>query len=180
VQNGGTVICGASCGLHSIFGVNAENHESDSFTFVEEVTEFSVSFLNFDGIIPEASYCSDGKTAIGKSQYGKGMVYSSGIDMGLCYCERSQKPVPVRYGRQAQYPLTVIERTPIEKWLIESGLAKKSIRGIERIPFQNGILIINHTPYDYTVEEKYITAYAPDGFYDDTLCGHKYVFLKEK
>lgn len=180
VQNGGSVICGASCGLHSIFDINAEKHESDSFDFEETVTEFSVSFLSFDGITPEATYCSDGKTVLGKSKYGKGTVYSSGIDMGLCYCERSQRPVPVRYGRQAQYPLTVIKRTPIEKWLIESGLAQKSVRGIERIPFQNGILIINHTPYDYTVEEKYITAYAPDGFYDDTLCGHKYVFLKQK
>ena len=59
-------------------------------------------------------------------------------------------------------------------------MAENSVRGIERIPFQNGILIINHTSYDFTVEEKYITAYAPDGFYDNTLCGHKYVFLKQK
>lgn len=180
VQNGGTVICGASCGLHSVFGVKAENHPSDSFSFVEEVTEFSVSFMSFEGIAPEATYCSDGKTVLGKSTLGKGTVYSSGIDMGLCYCERSQRPVPVRYGRQAQYPLTVIKRTPIEKWLIEAGLSTGSIRGIERIPFQNGILIINHTPYDYTVEEKYISAYAPDGFFSDTLCGHKYVFLKQR
>lgn len=178
-ENGGTVICGASCGLHSVFEINSEKHESDSFKFEEEITEFSLSFLSFNDIVPEAAYCSDGKTALGKLNYGKGTIYCSGIDMGLCYCERSQKPVPVRYGRQAQYPLTVIKRTPIEKWIIESGLAEKSIRGIERIPFQNGILIINHTSYDYTVEENYVAAYAPDGFSDNTLCGHKYVFLKQ-
>ncbi len=179
-QNGGTVICGASSNLHSVFDIKAVSHESDSFDFEETVTEFSVNFMSFEDIEAEATYCSDSKTVLGKKSFGKGTVYASGIDMGLCYVERSQKPVPVRYGRQAQYPLAVIKRTPIEKWLIESGMAEKSIRGIERISFQNGILIINHTSYDFTVEEKYIAAYAPDGFYGNTLCGHKYVFLKQK
>ncbi len=179
-ESGGTVICGASSSLHSVFDIKTEKHESDSFDFEETVTEFSVSFVSFEDIDPEATYCSDSKIVLGKKKFGKGTVYASGIDMGLCYVERSQKPVPVRYGRQAQYPLAVIKRTPIEKWLIESGMAEKSVRGIERIPFQNGILIINHTPYDFTVEEDYITAYAPDGFSDNTLCGHKYVFLKQR
>ncbi len=180
VLNGGKVICGASSGLHSIFDIKTEDHISDSFDFEETVTDFSVSFLSLEDVVAEATYCSDGKAVLGKKQLGKGTVYACGIDMGLCYCERSQKPVPVKYGRQAQYPLAVIRRTPIEKWLTESGLARCSIRGIERIPFENGILLINHTSYDYNVEEGYIKAFAPDGFYDNTLYGHKYVFLKQR
>lgn len=180
VRNGGSVICGASCGLHSVFDIKTNVHCSDSFKFEEEVTEFSLSFLSFENIMPEAIYCIDGEIALGMSKYGSGTVYSLGIDMGLCYCERSQKPVPVKYGRRAQYPLTVIDRTPIAKWLIDAGLAESSIRGVERIPFENGMLIINHTVYDYIVKEKYTESYAPDGFSDNILCGHKYVFLKMK
>lgn len=178
-SNGGRVLCGASCGLHSVFNINAEKHAPDSFDFEETVTDFSNSFCSFEGIEPEATYCSDKKTVLAKSSYGKGCVYSCGLDMGLCYCERTQKPVPVAYGRQAQYPLKVIKRTPIEKWLIESKVAEECIRGIERVEFENGILIINHTSYDYEVTVNYSKAFAPDGFFENILSGHKYVFLKK-
>ena len=100
--------------------------------------------------------------------------------MGNCYCERVQKPVPVKYGKAAQYPLTVTCCTPIQKWLFESGIADKETRGIEKVNFENGVLIINHTSYDYEVEDKYVEAVASTGFNDNILCGHNYVFLLKK
>jgi len=180
-NGGGTVIAGAGCGLHHIFGINALEHKSDSFVFEEEVTEFCCKFMSFEDVENIASYCSDGLTAIGVKQVGKGRVYVSGIDFGRCYCEKVQKPVPVAYGRQAQYPLTMIRRTPVEKWVIEElGLAEKSVRGIERIEFENGLLVINHTPYDYEIDTNYVKAYAAEGFNNGVLGPHKYVFLSKK
>ncbi|MCQ2448565.1 MAG: beta-galactosidase [Clostridia bacterium] len=177
VEAGGTVIAGASCGLHGIFDIEAVPHSSDSFAWEETVTDFAERFFAFNNAEMLASYCSDGACAIAKKQVGKGVVYATGLDFGRCYCERVQKPVPVAYGREAQYPLTMIRRTPIEQWLTDAGIADERLRGIERIRFENGTLVINHTPYDYKIEQPYSSALAPDGFCDSVLYGHKYVFL---
>lgn len=180
VKKGGTVIAGASCGLHEIFDIKTERHASDSFAWEEEITEFSTTFLSYENVEPIALYCSDDKIAIGEKKLGRGRVYAAGIDFGRCYCERTHKPVPVAYGRHAQYPLTVVKRTPIEKWLIEDlGLAKGRERGIEKVPFENGLLIINHTSYDYEVTEQYIEA-CSSGDFSGILPGHHYVFLIQK
>ena len=181
VENGGTVLAGATCGLHEIFGITAVPHKSDSFIFEEEVTEFSERFMSFKGVETLAPYCSDGLTALGCKKLGKGQVYVSGIDFGRCYCERAQKPVPVAYGRQAQYPLTMIRRTPVEKWFTEDLKLSDGVeRNIERIPFENGMLIINHTPYEYEVNTAFKKAYASGGFSDGVLYGHQFVFLQTK
>ncbi len=180
VQNGGTVICAASSGLSSVFGVETQEHSVDSLMFEEEITEFSAKFYSFEGIESLGNYLSDSKIVLGKKQVGKGTVYFAGFDMGACYVERVQKPVPVRYGKAAQYPLSVTRRTPIEKWLIDCGMAKKVNRGIEKVPFENGDLIINHTLYEYEVEDDYIEAFAKGGFENNVLYGHHYVFLKKK
>ena len=179
VRNGGTVICAGSSGLTEAFGVKAENHAPDSFVFEEEMTEFSAKFYSFDGIEPSGRYLGDSKTVLGKKQIGKGTVYFTGFDIGTCYCERVQKPVPVKYGKAAQYPLAVTRRTPVEKWLTECGIAKEVNRGIERVAFENGVLVINHTLYDYEINEDYTAAVAPSGFEDNILYGHHYVFLKK-
>lgn len=178
VQNGGTVIAGASCGLQALFDVEVLPHASDSFAWEETVTEYSQRFVSFENAAPLARYCSDGKTAIARKDLERGSVYLTGLDFGRCYCERPQKPVPVAYGRQAQYPLTMIRRTPIEAWVTELGLSDGVRRGLERVPFENGMLYINHTPYDIPLDVPYGKAYAI-GPFAGVLYGHKAVFLTE-
>ena len=68
----------------------------------------------------------------------------------------------------------------MEKWIIESGLAKDVKRGIERIDFENGVLIINHTSYEYEIEEEYIKAVSSEGFKNNVLFGHNYAFLLKR
>jgi hypothetical protein len=92
----------------------------------------------------------------------------------------AQNVVPSRYGRDNHYPLTVIKETPVEYMLKEKGLCKERIRGIERVPFENGTLVINHTPYPYEVAET-CQAVTTIGLIDNTLLPpHSAVFLKQK
>lgn len=178
VKNGGTVIAGATCGLQEIFGVKVLPHASDSFAWEETVTDFSERFVAFENAEPLACYCSDQSAAIALKKLGQGRVYLTGLDFGRCYCERPQKPVPVAYGREAQYPLTMIKRTPMEAWVTDLGLSDGVQRGVERVRFENGVLYINHTPYDFTPEDPYTKAYGT-GRFDGTLYGHKSVFLRK-
>lgn len=177
VKNGGTVIAGATCGLQEIFDVRVLSHAADSFAWEETVTDFSERFVAFENAEPLGYYCSDQKIAIALKKLGRGRVYLTGLDFGRCYCERPQKPVPVAYGREAQYPLTVLKRTPVEAWVTELGLSDGCHRGVERVSFENGVLYINHTPYDYTPEEPYGKSYGI-GSFDGVLHGHKSVFLR--
>ena len=179
VENGGTVIGGASCGLLDIFDIKAAPHSEDSFVFEETVTEFSQVYLSFEGMENEAVYCSDGKTAIGVKSLGQGKIYAIGIDFGAAYCGRKHKPVPVAYGRQAHYPITVIGRTPLEKWTAELGLADSKNREIERVAFENGMVIINHTSYDYVVKMPFSASRCTGSFDGRLLHGHQALFLKK-
>ncbi len=178
VKNGGTVIAGASCGLQEIFGVRVLPHAPDSFAWEEEVTDFSECYVTFENAGPLAYWCGDGKPALAVKTLGRGRVYLAGLDLGRCYCERPQKPVPAAYGRRAQYPVTVLRRTPVEAWVTELGLSGGVRRGIERVPFENGVLYINHTPYDFTPEEPFSRALGTAPF-AGTLYGHKAVFLRK-
>lgn len=179
-ENGGRIICAASSGLSGVFGAKVHEHAADSFVFEEEMTEFSAKFFAFENVESLGHYLSDNECVLGKKNIGKGTVYFTGFDMGACYCERAQKPVPVRYGKAAQYPLTVTGRTPIEKWLFDEGVATGLNRGIEKVAFENGTLIINHTVYEYSVDEDYKEALTPGGFDNGVLYGHNYVFLVKK
>lgn len=176
VHNGGTVIAGATCGLQELFDVRVLPHAPDSFAWEEQVTDFGERFVAFENAEALARYCSDGKIALARKNLGQGRAYLTGLDLGRCYCERPQKPVPVAYGREAQYPLTMLRRTPVEAWAAELGLSNDRHRGVERIPFENGVLYINHTPYEFTSAEPYKQALAI-GPYDGVLYGHRAVFL---
>lgn len=178
VTLGGTVICSASCGLFDVFDIKTKPHKPDSIAFEEKITEFGEKFISFDNVESLGEYCSDNETALGVKHIGKGNVYVMGVDLGTCYVERVQKPVPVAFGNEAHYPLTMINRTPIEKWLFELGKCKKRERGIEKIPFETGILIINHTSYDYEVDYNYTDCIPFGNFQNNILGGHEFVFLK--
>ena len=177
VQNGGTIIASASCGLFDVFSIVTESHAEDSILWDEKITDFSRWFVSFKDVQPLALYGKDGAIAMALKEVGKGKIYMSGFDMGACYCEKKHKPVPVAYGREDHYPLAVISQTPVEKWVKELGLSDNCHRGIERIPFDNGTLIINHTSYDYLVEpnREFISTFA--SFDGRLLPGHHSVFL---
>lgn len=175
-QQGGTVIASATCGMFPVFCIQERKHEEDSIIWTETITEFSQAFYAFDGIVPIARYGRDGATAIGEMMFGKGKIYACGFDMGACYCEKKHKPVPAAYGRQAQYPLTVIEKTPIEEWVFEMGLSTQIHRGVETVEFEKGMLIINHTSYDY-VFSKPMDGFSTCAYFDTKrLPGHQALF----
>lgn len=177
VQAGGHMVAGASCGLFDALGITAQDHPEDSIFWKEKITEFSIRFKAFPHAVPEAVYGQDKATALGRVVMGKGTIYTAGFDMGACYCERRHKPVAVVYGRENHYPLTVLDETPMEMWIREIGMDSYQRRGVERIPFENGLLLINHTSYDcyLPVSTQGISTFA--GFDGRVLPGHHSVFL---
>lgn len=181
VQNGGTVLAGASSEKFDIFGIASAPHSEDSVFWKEKITDYSLEFCSFSGIESLAVFGSDSKTAIGKKHIGKGTVYAFGIDMGIGYCERKQKPVAVRYGRENHYPLTVLDKTVIEDIIGEMGISANTERGIEKIGFENGTLIINHNAYDYSLNKKVSKFISTCDYFDgENLPAHHAVFICKK
>ncbi|HZK34163.1 MAG TPA: alpha-amylase family protein [Bacillota bacterium] len=191
-ENGGVVIAGGSCGLHEVFNIKASNHPEDSIYWEETITEFSTNFYAFDDmkanskddetpIRTVARYSKDDSVAMCEKGLGSGKVFAAGFDMGASYCARKHKPVPVAYGREDHYPLTVIKRTPIEKLLMDLGLSEKKDRGIERVDFEKGMLIINHTSYDHSFEKALEDGVSTfEGFNGRLLPGHHSVYVPTK
>lgn len=180
VSAGGTVVADASCGLFEALRIKAEDHAEDSIFWKEKITEYSTCYKCFPEAEPLATYGQDGATAIGKVKLGEGMVYAVGFDMGACYCERRHKPVAVVYGREHHYPLTVLDETPLEAWCAEWGLGQACVRGVERVPFEHGWLVINHSSYDCELPAgtEGLSTFA--GFDGRFLPGHHSVFIPAK
>jgi hypothetical protein len=180
VSAGGTVVADASCGLFEALRIKAEDHAEDSIFWKEKITEYSTCYKCFPEVEPLATYGQDGATAMGKVKLGEGTVYAVGFDMGACYCERRHKPVAVVYGREHHYPLTVLDETPLESWCAEWGLGQACVRGVERVPFEHGWLVINHSSYDCELPAgtEGLSTFA--GFDGRFLPGHHSVFIPAK
>lgn len=178
VKNGGKVFAGASSEKFEIFGIEAKEHEEDSVLWKEKITDYSLSYKAFSDIETTAVFGSGSETAIGRKPLGSGTVYAFGIDMGVGYCERRHKPVAVRYGRENHYPLTVLDKTVIEDIMCGLGCKNNIERGVERVRFENGLLIINHNSYDYALPEKTGRFISTCGYFDGAnLPPHHSVFI---
>jgi hypothetical protein len=178
VVKGGLLFRSASACCEKLFKIEAIDHEHDSIQWHEKIITDSYCFKSFANEKVIATFMADNKAAISEQFLGKGKIISFGFDYGYAYCLKKQKPVPSRYGKDNHYPLTVIKETPVEFMLREEGLAKESIRGIERVMFENGILVINHTPYPYDLA-KTGRNIATTGLIDNSLLpSHSAVFMK--
>lgn len=158
-KRGGVILRSGSAAAAEALGIEAEPHAADSIDWTEKITENSKHWESFGNGEAWGTYIGDGKTVIAKH----GSVYSFGFWYGHAYIARKHNPVPEQYGRDNHYPLTILEQTPVDDLLIEFGLSKGRMRGIERVKFENGFLWINHTAY-------------PHGTDAETLQPHQAVF----
>lgn len=150
VEEGGVLVHSISDVVHYAFDLKHELHSPDSFEWEEKIVTGSFEFAAYEGGSSDAVFLSDRKAAITSRKLGHGSVYSFGFHYGYAYDCREHLPVARCYKKQNHYPLSVARRTPVDKLLADLGLSKGRHRGVETIPFQNGKLVINHTPY--TVE----------------------------
>lgn len=177
---GGVVMRSQSDGFEEAFGIAGLEHEEDSIVWDEQIVTPGIGFRCFENGRAIAYYKGTDKTAIALHECGKGHVYSFGIDFGYACTVKRQLPVPPKYGRDNQYPLTVIEKTPVEKILLEQGLASRRHRLIEDIPFETGRLVINHSPLPITVDGDSRALSTFPGFNGTDLPSHSAVFLPGK
>jgi hypothetical protein len=159
------------------FGFASHPHAADSFQWEERVVTGSGVFVDYPDAKPEATYLSDGACAYTIRNRGGGWIHSFGFDYGFGYGSREHLPVPRCYKKDNHYPLTVITRTPVDKWLVEAGLSRGRRRGVENILFANGRLLVNHTPYTVRVEKTKEACSTFEGFDGVHLPGRHAVFL---
>ncbi len=178
VQAGGKVLHSPSPLACAAFGIVSQPHAPDSFRCGETVVASSAEFVSFPDGTPHGTYVSDGTSAITTRTMGKGTVLSFGFYYGQAYTAKEHLPVPRQYGKQNHYPLTVIAETPVDRYLAEWGLSAGRERDIERIPFQNGTVIVNHTPYTYVLPQPAEDAICTFPGFDGThLPGRHAVFV---
>lgn len=177
VEGGGILLHGPSETVHRAFGIDAKPHASDSFGWEEKVVTGSAHFVSYRHGSVEASYLSDGAPAYVTVTHGQGIVHSFGFCYGQAYGAREHLPVARAYKKENHYPLTVIARTPVEKLLLERGLATRRDRGVEWIDFAHGTLVVNHTPYTVAVPSRTRALSTFEGFDGEHLPGRHAVFL---
>lgn len=177
VEQGGMLVHSMAEVVHHAFGIRSETHIPDSFQWEEKVVTGSFEFVSYEDGKSEAVYLSDGKSACTSRTLGRGTIHSFGFYYGFAYACKEHLPVPRGYEKDNHYPLNVIARTPVDKLLSESGLSKGRRRGVEKIPFENGELIINHTPYTVEVEREKKLLSSFEGFNGKHLPGRHAVFV---
>lgn len=177
VENGGLLLHSMAEPVHRAFGLESAPHPADSFGWEENVVTGSPAFATYHDGEVQAAFLSDQEPAYVIHHFGRGAVHSFGFSYGFAYGSREHLPVAREYKKENHYPLTVMARTPVEKLLIDSGEARSRSRGIERIDFENGELVINHTPYTFCVRAGSAALSTFEGFDGIHLPGHHAAFL---
>ena len=178
MSDGGCLLHGASSGLGEFLGVVASPGPVDSITWEEEIVMESPSFAILHSGKALARFLDSGGAAITLETRGKGEVLSFGFDYGYAYQSRIHPPVPRRYGRSAQFPLSLLRQTPIAKYLRERELALHHHPDVERVPFEKGTLIVNHSAYPVAIDQPFHEAHCTCGtLHYGKLPGHASVFL---
>jgi hypothetical protein len=180
VKSGKIILASASSPIPNILEIETKKHESDPIVWEEKITTDSPIFLSFPGCQPVAKYRGTDEPAIVTAELEKGQVLLFGFDYGYSYASVMHLPSPARYGKENHYPLTMIERTPVEKLMKEKYPNLERNRNIEIVPFEKGTLIINHSAYNYKTPESRSGLCTYAGFDGENLPPHNSVFILNK
>ncbi len=151
VEAGGILLHGVSELARRALDLRSAPHHADSFAWEEKIVTSSPEFVSYEHGDPQARYLSDGLVAYSTSALDRGTVHSFGFNYGYAYGCRRHLPVPKLYKKEDHHPLTVAARTPVDKLLVDAGISRGRLRGVERVAFERGVLFVNHTPYTRTI-----------------------------
>lgn len=180
VEAGGMLLHSMADPVHRAFGFEPSPHRPDSVGWEEKIVTDSAEFASYDSGEARAVYLSDGLPAYVVHRVGRGEVHSFGFQYGFAYGCREHLPVSRDYKKENHYPLTMLKRTPVERVLTEKGLSARHARGVEFVSFENGLLVVNHTPYTVKVPRAESACCTFEGFDGTHLPGrHGGVFLPD-
>jgi len=154
VNNGGILIHGANCQmLPSEFKIEEAPCKFECIRWREDIIPESIYFSFYR--TGHAYACFDsGETAIAVHDYGKGKIYSFGFNVGFAYTKQRISPVPLKHGIQAMYPYILLNTTPVEDILNERRKPRfKNIKGVEIGDFGDRVIVVNHNPYEYSLDK---------------------------
>jgi hypothetical protein len=177
VEAGGLLFHSMADPARAAFGLEIQPHAADSFGWEEKVVTGSAEFVLYASGEIQAAYLSDQRPAYVLHRVGRGTIHSFGFHYGYAYGCREHLPVPRIYKKENHYPLTMLKRTPVDRALTEAGLSARRSRGVEWIAFENGTLIVNHTPYTTLVPQGARALSTFEGFDGTHLPGRHAVFV---
>lgn len=177
VTSGGTLLHSMAEPVHRAFAIASLPHEPDSFGWEEKIVTGSAAFSSYTSGEIQAAYLSDQTPAYVTHRFQAGCVHSFGFHYGFAYGCKEHLPVSREYKKENHYPLTIARRTPVEKIFTDAGFSSERSRGVERIAFAKGTLVINHTPYTAVVASAAGSLSTFEGFDGTHLPGRHAVFL---
>lgn len=146
VQEGGTLIISSSNSMGRAFGFALDPHEGRTL-MMDEKAILSGSGFTVSGGTPVLFY-GDGKPAAAECLYGRGRAVQLGFDYGAEYASATIPHVPRSERNSGIFPIPLLKRQFISRY---TG-GDTSMRGMEIAAFENGFLVINHSPYKRTVD----------------------------
>ena len=181
VADGGTVFHGPHCELvKRAFGIEEESITFDCIQWREEIIPYGWSTVAYRGGKAVGTYIQSGKTAIAKTDVGKGRVFSFGFQYGHAYCRRTMPIVPPQYGRREMHPVVLLQQTPVAALAGTSPLLLlPPMKGVEFARFGDKLVIVNHrsSPVDISrIKAKRTLPQVPSA--PGWLAAHSAVFLE--
>lgn len=180
VQNGGSLLYGPQNAMGAaITGQRDTPHALDDFLYTEKgILQGDVrTAFHFGEAL--ATYLSDGAPAAVRSSLGLGTVYGLGFFYGYCYTAKDGPHVPPAWRNEEMYPVKQM-RDDIAMDMVrrECAPAAAPRRGVESAVFENGTVLVNHTPFPVFLEHTENADFQyPCG---STLLPHSAVYLPAK
>jgi hypothetical protein len=145
VSGGGTLFHGPGCELaRRAFGVQEEPVDFDCIAWDEDVIPHGWSTVAFSGTAL-GNYIQSDRTAILRTDVGRGRVYSFGFEYGYAYSRRTMPIVPPQYGKREMHPVVLLNRTPITALVGPCPNAPiKPMKGVEMARFGKHVIVVNH------------------------------------
>ena len=176
VRGGGLLLRSASAGMDADLAIEATDHERDSIAWREKMSNDSPAFKSFENGECVAAYMRSGKTAIARHAVGEGSICSFGFNYGYACTVVQHTTAHKQYGIEDHYPLSLMQVTPVEKILMDAGLAQPVQPQVERVDFANGRLIINHSSCPVWVAPSAHSVCTIDSFNGTCLSPHSTCF----
>lgn len=181
IEKGGTFFHSAASEAHNFLRIDTEINENDSIVWDEKIATESSIYINFPNAEAIAHFRGNNKPAIICSRLGSGRIYSFGFDYGYAYSCNIHLPSPAKYGKENHYPMTLLEKTPVEKIMSDEFNFLNRHRNIEKIVFENGVLVINHSSYPYKLQiNESPEILSNTVIANNILSGHNSVFILNK
>ncbi len=181
-EAGGVTVHGPDADIiRCAFGLRPEETIGTCFTYEQEGGLLSGSgFVSWPGETL-AAWREDQKSALSKTSYGKGAVYSFGFLPGYQYASRTAPHVPFSQRNNELYPAIFMKHQPLRDLLAKH--AKPDVpfamKDVECSAFAHGWIVVNHRSTPVSLPLRGVWHGSQESL-SGILPGHSSVWIEKK